>query len=361
MSLSNRQEYYSSVRHLVTVILCLVGDPIPHYFQKRMLLAVKFFSVCVFLYQVFIALFHAFTDYMFFCCLPFADPAVLLRLIYPHLIELNALIYQVIFLLNSRKIKRFLNELDRVVPYKPTSVGYRRGFLKSFILAVFALFLLLFTRISACGIFDSYYQSYNLPVPFCDIIYVIPRSAIWDKTLFPQTYNKIILQLISMWFSTIGVTFTEFWISNILHTLATAFEESHDNLVPILKEELKQMRDTLEVEPLQKSQKLKFGKNFQTWRKQHYQLRLATKRADSVLSLFALLHIFFTPILLCVAGFQLLQKNQEPFMRLFSIKSVVYYLICLCLVRMWLLCNAGEQLTSQVTHSDSLFFYLYIY
>lgn len=344
-----RQENNISARRLVTAILWSVGDCIPYYRHKRMFHVVKIYSICALLFQIFMAILNIWGGSYYLCCHEVADPAVLLRFLYPYIIEMNALIYQMIFLLKISKIKRLLNELDRVVPHKATSTGYWRAAVTSFFLAFFSLSLLGFARISACGILDNYYLTYNLEPLFCDQIYVITKVKIVSNALFTGTYTKMIMQVISIWLAIIGVVFTELWIGNILHSLATAFEESHDNLMHILKEEFKEER----LQPVsqkfqQETQFPKLSKSFQIWRKRHYQLRISTQRADSVLSSFALLHTLFTPILLCLAGFQLLQKNQEPFMRLIKIKLVCYYLICLCVLRMWLVCNAGEQLATQV-------------
>lgn len=350
MQFKIHQNYSASERRLATIILWFVGNPVPYECHKRIITVVTIYSACICLLQIVMLFLNSWGILYYYCCHPVADMALLLRLLHPNIIQFTAFIYQVIFILNASKLKKFYKELDRVIPSRIHSIRSWRSMIKSFSLVVFSLSYLYFARMSSCGLQDHYRRIYNKGPGYCSMIYVIPEVPTMISIFFTGLYTKLILQIATIALSVIGITFTEFWIGNILHTLTIAFDESHNSLIPILEKEikLKEERSKLYAKPSQLSCTLKFGKSFQVWRKQQYQLRLITKRADSLLSPFALLHSIFTPILLCLAGLSLLKKNQEPFMKFLEIKLVSYYLICLCLVRMWILCNAGDQLAKQV-------------
>lgn len=355
MSFKNRLEYLASLRRLASFILWCVGTCIPDIQNRRFSAILVYISSCALLFQLYMVFVHVWGSAYFHCCHFVADSAMLLRLLYPSVLNINACLYQIYFLLSITRIKKLLKELDKVIAYKATAKGCYKALPTLSLLVILSMSCLLFSRISSCAIKRNWALAYKVKPKICYQIYYITSTPPMDKLFFTWLYTKLILQIITMSLSVLGITFSEFWMGNIFRMLATAFEESHDSLIPLLKAEAKARakKKKRQVQspdkPFNPSDDWNTGAKFSTWKKQHFKIRLAVKRADSVLSPLALLHILATPILLCLGEFQLLQKNQEPFMRHYDSKIISYYLIVFSLFRLWMVCNAGEELATQVS------------
>lgn len=354
IDLKNRLEYYLSMRGPARMFLWFAGSPVSNLKRPWIFFTLKCYCLCVLLFQIFMAMTHIWSDVYMLCCHYISDSAILLRIMHPHVVQMNALIYQIFFFLNASKIRSLLRELNKVTDYKFGSKLYGKAIFNSIFIAFFGLLLVYFCWISTCAITYYYNITYNLRQDPCNYIYYIFIMPSFDELIkWRETYGKFYMQIISLSLSTVGLLFTEYLMSNILHTLATAFDDSHNVLIPILKSESKKAvrKSRFPSKSYRHLHGAVHERDFASWRDRHHRLRLAAKRADSVLSPFALVHSIATPLLLCIAGLQLLLKNQEAFMLHFAVKSVSYYLILQCMFRVWLICDGGEQLAKQVIKS----------
>lgn len=346
-----RHEYHSALRYLMRTVLWCVGNYVPDGKNGCFSHIFKYVSLLILMFQLIMLFIHIWGFSYYYCCHYVADSAVLLRIVYPVIFNANVCLYQIFFHFKYARIQKTLNDLDKIIIRTPIRKGLCRALLVTLFLIVLSLACLLFSYISSCGIRRHYYITYGTAPKPCDQIYIIPKPPLMEKIFFTKTYTKLILETISMSCSLIGITFAEFWMSNIFRILATAFEESHELLVFLLQEEewIKAKRKKLNVAVLKKLPKeSNIETRFLIWKKHHSKLRLLVKRVDFVLSPMALMHTLITPILLCLAGFQLLQKNQEPFMNFLEVKIVSYYLIAHSLFRLWTVCDAGEDLATKV-------------
>lgn len=346
-----RHEYHNALRLLVRTVLWCVGNYVPDVKNGCFSHIFKYLSLLILMFQLFMLFIHSWGFSYYYCCHHVADSAVLLRIVYPAIFNANACFYQIFFHVKYFKIKKMLNEMDKIIIRTSIRKGLCRALLVTLFLVMLSLACLLFSYISSCGIRRHYYITYGTQPKPCDQIYIIPKPPAMEKIFFTKTYAKLILEIISMSYSLLGITFTEFWMGNIFRILAIAFEESHESLVFLLQEEecIKAKRMKLNVAVVKKLPKESdIETRFLIWKKHHSKLRLLVKRVDFVLSPMALIHTLITPTLLCLAGFQLLQKNQEPFMNFLEVKIVSYYLIAHSLFRLWTVCDAGEDLATKV-------------
>lgn len=347
----NRHEYRNALRYLMRIVLWCVGNYVPDGTSGCFSRIFNYLSLLILTFQLVMLFIHFWGFSYYYCCHYVADSAVLLRLVYPVIFNANACLYQIFFHFKYARIKKALNELNKIITRTSIVKGLGRALLVTLFLIALSLACLLFSFVSSCGIRRHYYIIYGTVPKPCDQIYIIPKTPPMDKIIFTKAYTKLILEAISMSCSLVGITFTEFWMSNIFRILATAFEESHESLVFLLQEEewMKAKRMKLNFSVVKKlPNESDIETRFLIWKKHHSKLRLLVKRIDYVLSPLALMHILITPILLCLAGFQLLQKNQEPFMNFIEVKSVSYYLIVHSLFRLWAVCDAGEDLAIKV-------------